>query len=301
MELRHLRYFVAVADARSFTLAAAELGISQPTLSHQIKQLETELGTPLFVRFPRSVEMTEAGRDFRPHCDRLLKELDDGLQGLSELQGVLRGTLRMAVFHSFSRSLLGPVMAQFALRHAGVRVVARLLARSDMERELAEGTLDLAVAYAPEDTEHIVAERLFEEDLVLVVGDAHTLAGKTRVPMRTLGELDLVLLTPEFASRQIVERFCADQKLAPRIVLEMNAIEPILAIVRHAPLATVVSAGAVHDASGLRVLRLTQPTPKRWAALLWRRGGHRSAAAQRMAEMIRQAYHVAPDKRARRG
>lgn len=290
MELRHLRYFASVANTRSFTRAAEMLDISQPTLSHQIRQLETELGAELFARFPRTVEMTEAGRHFKPHCDRMLKELDDSLQTLSDLKGVLRGTLNMAVFHSFSRSLLGPVMSQFALNHPGVRVVARLLPRDEMERGLAAGTLDLAVAYVSEDREHIVAQTLFEEELVLVVGDTHPLASRTKATMRTLADLSLVLLTPEFASRQVVDRFCAGAGLVPRILLEMNAIEPILSIIRHAPLATVLSAGAIGDSSGLRVLRLTQPTPKRWAALLWRRHAHPSAAALRMAEMIRSAY-----------
>lgn len=292
MELRHLRYFAAVAELRSFTLAAESLGISQPTLSHQIRQLEQELGTALFARFPRAVEMTEAGRQFLPHCERILKEVEDGLQTISDVKGVLRGTLNMAVFHSFSRSLLGPTMSKFALRHQGVRVVARLLARADMERELAAGTLDMAVAYVSEDREHIVAEKLFREELVLVVGDTHPLAGTRKIAMRALGELSLVLLTPEFASRQFVDRFCIQSGIAPLVVLEMNAIEPILSIIRHASLATVLSAGAVGEASGLSVIRLTDPTPKRWAALLWRRQGHRSPAATRMAEMIRGAYGV---------
>jgi LysR family cyn operon transcriptional activator len=292
LELRHLRYFVAVADTRSFTQAAEGLHISQPTLSHQIKQLETELGTELFARFPRTVELTEAGRQFRPHCERILKEVDDGLQTISDVQGVLRGTLNMAVFHSFSQSLLGPAMSSFIRSHPGVRVVARLISRAEMERDLADGTLDMAVAYVSEGNEHLVAETLFAEELVLVVGDTHPLAASKKVPLRTLGDLELVLLTPEFGSRQLVDRFCTEQKLAPRILLEMNAIEPILSIIRNAPLAAVLSAGAIGDASGLRVIRLTNPTPKRWAALLWRRQGHRSPAALRMAEIIRSAYGV---------
>ena len=299
MELRHLRYFAAVAQTRSFTHAADQLHISQPTLSHQIKQLEVELGTELFARYPRSVELTEAGRQFRPHCDRILKEVDDGLQTVSDVKGVLRGTLNMAVFHSFSRSLLGPAVSQFVLRHQGVRVVARLVPRAEMERDLANGTLDMAVAYVAEDSEHIVAETLFQEELVLVVGDTHPLAASKKAAMRTIGDLSLVLLTPEFASRQFVDRFCTESGIAPRILLEMNAIEPILSIIRNAPLATVLSAGAIGDASGLCVIRLTHPTPKRWAALLWRRHGHRSPAALRMAEMIRSAYGV-PEPRPQR-
>lgn len=290
MELRHLRYFVAIANSRSFTVAAERLGVSQPTLSHQIKQLETELGMSLLLRGARHVELTEAGREFMPHCDRLFKELDGGLQGLSDLKGLLRGTLRIAVFHSFSSSLLGGVMARFALRHTGVRVIARLLPRAAMERDLASGDLDLAVAYVADHNEALCAERLFEEELVLVVGASHPLARRRKVEMAAIGDLDLVLLTPEFASRQVVDDFLRERAIEARIVLEMNAIDPILSIVRQGTLATVLSEGAIGNETGLKLVRLVNPTPRRWAAILWRRGGEPSAAAQRLAAMIREAY-----------
>ena len=76
MELRHLRYFLAVANSHSFTRAADLLGVSQPTLSHQIKQLESLLGTVLLVRTVRDVELTSAGRLFKPYCERILQELE---------------------------------------------------------------------------------------------------------------------------------------------------------------------------------------------------------------------------------
>ena len=106
IELRHLRYFLALADAHSFTLAARRLNVTQPTLSHQIKQLETAIGAFLFERRSKDVELSQAGRLFRPYCERMLKELELGALALSELEGLMRGTLRMAVSHSFSSSML---------------------------------------------------------------------------------------------------------------------------------------------------------------------------------------------------
>ncbi len=110
------------------------------------------------------------------------------------------------------------------------------------------------------------------------------------MPMRDLAKLPLVLLTPEFGARQFVDRFFADTALSPHVVLEMNAIEPILSTIRNSGLASVLSAGAIVDTSGLQIVRLTEPAPKRTVGILWRRNGHRSAAAQRMAEMIKAAY-----------
>ena len=290
MELRHLRYFLAIADTRSFTRAAERLHVTQPTLSHQIKQLESMVGTVLFDRSTKEVELTAAGRLFKPYCERILKEIDASALAISELEGLMRGTLRMAVFHSFSHSMLPAIMSDFALRYPGVHVITRLVPRLDMERELINAELDMAVAYVAGDNDQIVAEPLFEEELVLVVGSKCPQAGRKSLPMRELAKLPLVLLTPEFGARQFVDRFFADTGARPHVVLEMNAIDPILATTRNSGLATVLSAGAILDTSGLHVVRLTDPAPRRMVGILWRRNGHRSAAALRMAEMIRAAY-----------
>src|SRR4051812_44212287 len=95
VELRHLRYFLAVADALHFTRAAEALGVAQPTLSLQIRELERELGTPLFDRIGRSVRLTAAGVLFRQHAARALREVEVGRGAVADLQGLRRGTLRV--------------------------------------------------------------------------------------------------------------------------------------------------------------------------------------------------------------
>lgn len=159
-----------------------------------------------------------------------------------------------------------------------------------MERGLLHGDLDLAVSYASDDTEHILAEPLFDEELTLFVGSKHPLAKTSHLQMRRISELSLVLLTPEFAARQYVERFLAESGLRAHVVLEMNAAEPILATVRDSGLATILSAGASADSRAIHMVRLTNPVPRRAASILWSRTAHRSAAARKMAEMIRTAY-----------
>lgn len=290
MELRHLRYFLAIADTRSFTRAAERLHVTQPTLSHQVKQLESLIGAVLFERNTKEIALTAAGRLFKPYCERILKEIESSALALTELEGLMRGTLRLAVFHSFSHSMLPSVLSEFALRYPGVHVTARLVPRVDMERDLLNAELDFAVAYVVDGNEQIIAERLFDEELVLVVGSKHPFADRSEMPMRELAKLPLVLLTPEFGARQFVHKFFDGSGLRPHIVLEMNAIEPILATIRDSGLATVLSAGAIVDRAGLQTVRLTNPAPRRTIGILWPRNGHRSAAALRMAEMIKAVY-----------
>lgn len=290
MELRHLRYFLAIAECHSFTRASARLHVTQPTLSHQIKQLEALLGSALFDRVGHNVDLTEAGKLFLPYCERTLRELDSGRLACSELEGLIRGALQMGVFLSFSNSVLPPILSEFAVRYPGVHVVARIVPRSEMQQALISGHLDMAIAYVFENAEQIVAEPLFDDELVVVVGAGHPKAAKQTLPMKELGAMPLVMLTPEFGARQFVDQFFAEFKIHPRIMVEMNMIEPILSILRNSSLATVISAGAVADKKGLRVIRLTDPVPKRSVGILWRRQGHRSAAAQRMGDMIKAAY-----------
>jgi len=294
MELRHVRYFLAIAETHSFTRAAERLHVTQPTLSHQIKQLEQQIGTVLFERGTKEIELTAAGKLFKPYCERVLKEIDSSMLAISELEGLMRGTLRVGVFHSFSHSVLPPILSEFALRYPGVQVTAQLVPRVDLERQLINGDLDFAISYLSDANEQIVAEPLFEEELVFIVGSMHSHAGRKSMPMRELATLPLVLLTPEFGARQFIDRYLADNGLSPHVVLDMNAVEPILATIRNSRLATVLAPGAIADSSGLHLVKLTDPVPKRNVGLLWRRNGHRSAAALRMAEMIRAAHGETP-------
>jgi len=290
MDLRHLRYFAALADTRSFRRTAQRLNVSQPTLSRGIRQLESMLGMPLFDRAARGVDLTAAGAAFRPYCERVLAEIESGVLAVKQLQRLERGSLHMGVLHSFSKSLLGPTLARFALDYPNVSVIARLLPQLEMERQLVNGTLDLLVAYASQDTAHIVSESLFDDDMVVVVGLKHPLAKAQSVDMRDLGKLKLVVLTREFAAREYLDRFFPDGSRALSVALEMDSVDPILATVRQSTLATVLSAGAVAGATGLRCIPLSNPKPRRTVAILWRRAGCRSAAAERMGGMIRAAY-----------
>ena len=295
MELRHVRYFTVLARLKSFSRAAETLRITQPTLSHQIKQFEGELGVALFDRLPRRIELTMSGHMLLPYCERMLQEESAAFQALSQLRGLLSGDLRMGIFHSLPRSLISSVISDFVTRFNNVRVVARLLPKSQMECDLVEGRLDLAVAYTPSDTEHIVAEHLYREELVLAVSREHPLAGRRSLPMGALPQHRLVLLTTDFASRQYIDCHFRGAGLKLDIALEMNEIDQIFAVIRKIPLATVLPAGSISKSSGLSIVHLKDPTPERWVALLWRRQTQLSAPAAKMAEMIRSAYQLDRD------
>lgn len=290
MELRHLRYFLKIAATSSFTQAASALNITQPTLSHQIKQLEQEIGTPLFDRAGRTVQLTAQGTVFKTYAEGALREIEQGLNALSELEGLVRGTVTIGVFRSFSSSLLPPVLAQFSRDHPAVKISVRQVPHVEIERGLIEGGFDLAIAYTPVVSEKIIAEKIFTEPIALVVGKNHPLYQQQRISLARLNDEPLILLSSEFPLRQQIDRCFAARGIAPRIVMEMNSNEAILSTVRSSNLATICAARTLGDSSNLHAINLADPELKRTTAILWRRDGHRSAAAAVIAQMIKDAY-----------
>ncbi len=288
MELRHLRYFLAVADTLSFTRAAATLHVTQPTLSHQIKQLEKEVNSVLLDRHGRRVHLTASGEMFREYAQRALKEINSATTAISELEGLRHGALTVGVSESFSTSLLPPLLAEFCDLYPGVHVTMRQLPTGQLEDQLDRGNLNLGIAYSPPATDKIVAEKLFDEPLMLVVGMKHPLAHRKKIHIAALHSEPLTLLTPEFPSRRLLEGRFSSVGVKPRIVLEINSIQATLATVRHTKLATVLTERMALTVPGLSCIELV-PAITRTAAVFWRQGGYRTAAARVMTDLIRKA------------
>ncbi|MBC7779764.1 MAG: transcriptional regulator CynR [Proteobacteria bacterium] len=289
MELRHLRYFLAVADSLSFTRAAATLHLTQPTLSQQIKQLEQGLGTVLFDRVGRSVRLTAGGTLFRQHAERALKEISSASAALGELEGLMHGTLTIGVFQSFNSSLLPPILASFSAAYPGIHVTVRQLPTGEMEERLVKGELDLGIAYVRAVAAKIATEELFDEAMTLVVGAQHPLAGLRAVTAKQLHDQPLVLLTSEFPSRTLLTQWFSEAGYEARIRMEIDSTDAILATVKCSALATIQTRRMASIMPDLRCIPL-RPRLIRTAAILWRSEGYRSAAARVAAALIKQAY-----------
>jgi LysR family transcriptional regulator, cyn operon transcriptional activator len=288
MELRHLRYFLAVADKLSFTRAADQLRVTQPTLSHQVKALEEEIGSVLFDRVGRKVYLTPSGETLREYAQQALNAINSATAAISELEGLTHGTLTIGAFESFSGSLVPPVLAKFSKLYPGVRVTVRQLPAGQLEEQLDKGYLDLGIAYSPPATDNVVVEKLFDEPLVLVVGTKHPLARKRRIHMTALDGEPLMLLTAEFPSRRLLESRFSSVGTKPRVVLEINSVQAAIATVSSMALATILTERIAKTVPGLHCIQLVPPIT-RTVALFWRRGGYRTAAARAMADLINNA------------
>jgi LysR family cyn operon transcriptional activator len=286
MELRHLRYFLAVAEARHFGRAARQLHVSQPTLSQQIRQLEEELGSPLLERGRRGAQLTQAGELFRAYASRSVEDAQAGQLAVEALRGLAMGALRVGYPPSL-RGLVVPAIAAVLRRHPGLTVAADEGVVRLVERRLADGKLDVGLAYAPTRLPEVEAEPIFDSRLGLLVPPRHPLAEATSVGLRQLTSEPFALLSRGLRARRRVDAYFHSTRFSPRVLLESNSVAAVLALVRAGLAITVLPEPRFAYAERLVHLRLSPAPPPDLAALVWRKGSLRSAAAAAFAEEIR--------------
>ncbi len=287
MELRHLRYFIALAGSLNFTRAAERLHITQSTLSHQIRQLEDELGTSLFDRSGRRVTLTEAGDEFLHHAASALREIDAGLGALRKDPQAVRGQLRIGATHTFNLSFIPDCIANFQKRHPQVRVLVEELAADVIASHLQQGTLDLGIAYRPAQPGPLQFEPLYNEEMVLVVAQGHPLARRKRVRMVELHRLRMALLPASFATRQMLDECFLSCGAEPQVVAEINTLAPMMSLVAKTQLACIVAANAVPANAGLKIIRLDSPTPVRTPGMLWSPEARGTTATRAFSTVVR--------------
>jgi LysR family cyn operon transcriptional activator len=269
MELRHLRYFTALASSLNFTRAAERVHVTQSTLSHQIRKLEDELGQPLFERAGKRVTLTEAGDTFLIYATRALKEVDHGLGELRTQAVSMSGVLRVGTTHTFNLAFIPDCVAQFLARNPSVKVVVDELPADAIAAQLGAGQLDIGVTYKPEAHVDLRFEPLFNEELVLVVGEGHALAPRKRLRMIELHQEPLVLLTKSFSTRRLLDECFTATGAEPNIIAEMNTVAAMLSVVRRIAAGTIVAANVIRESTGLRQVALEDPTPVRTPGLLF--------------------------------
>ena len=287
MELRHLRYFIALAGSLSFTKAADRVHVTQSTLSHQIRQLEEEVGRPLFERKGKRVCLTEAGQVFAGYATRALHEIDQGLGNLKTFDAELTGHLRIGATHTFNLRVIPSCMAAFMSLHPTVQISVHELPADAINDRLQQGGLDLGISYRPQDAIQLDFEPLFDEEMKLVVRASHPFATRKRVRMAELNRQRMVLLPREFATRSMLDeyfRLCGAQ---PAVVAEMNTIAPMLGLVSRTDVAAIVVENAILPSDDLRAIALEGPTPFRTPGILWRRDGERTQQALAFAAIVR--------------
>jgi LysR family cyn operon transcriptional activator len=290
MELRQLRYFLSVAETEHLTQAAHAMFVTQSTLSHGLRQLETELGVCLFDRVGRGLKISQAGLLFKGYVGRAVQEIEAGRMELSRLNGLQAGTLTVGVIPTFMNSLVPTAVANFSEKYPGIKVSIRDLRADLIEELLIAGQLDVGIAFHPTEREEIDTTHLFTEQMQLLVGKNHPLAGKRSVSMKTLKNMPLCLLPRSFATRRMLDESFKMAGVSPLVRVEMESVGALIAACASGLLATIVPERAARESGQMHAITLTDPQPARHAGVLWRKGASRSVAAQAFVAMLQ------PDK-----
>ncbi len=232
MELRHLRYFVALAECLHFTRAAERVHVTQSTLSHQIRQLEDEIGHRLFERVGKRVLITEEGELFLGYAAKALKEVDQGIGALKASASGLTGSLRIGATHTFNIGFIPECVASLLVRHPTVNVTVNELTVDEIGAYLIEGKVDMGISYRARTSEGLRFEPLYNEQMVLAVSPAHPLAGRKRLRLVELHRQPVVLLPETFATRAMLDECFRACGAEPLVVSQMDTIAPMLGLGR---------------------------------------------------------------------
>jgi len=234
MELYQLRYFLAVADNGNFTRASERCNISQPSLSQQIKSLESELGHKLFHRLGRRAVLTEAGQVFLDRVRRILLAVEDASKELRDSPTIER-RIKVGAVPTLAPFLLPLILERCRTLYPYLLVHIHEDFRPDLVRGVAEGDLDLAVIPQPIKDSRLSVEVLYQEPLLLVVGKGHRLATKPAIAARDLADESFVLLGHTSTLSAEIERFCGDHDFVPKLGHRCSQVSTVKALVALGP------------------------------------------------------------------
>jgi DNA-binding transcriptional LysR family regulator len=291
MELRQLAYFAAVARHRHFTRAAKEVRVAQPALSQQIRKLEDELGIELLRRSTRQVELTDAGELLLERANRVLTEVESARQEMSELIGLLRGTVSLG---SLPLASLGvPTMLEaFRERHPGVTIRLHEQAIDVILAMLRRDDLDLAFAMAdPGQVGAGMSGRLlYQEELVAVMSPAHPLAGRASVRVEQLADDSLIGFRPGSALRSAVDDQLAAAERSPTYAFETFELETIRSLASHGLGVALLPAGYLHPAGPEIASARMRPRVRLPVSLLWRTERRHTPASEAFLEFAQERF-----------
>src|SRR5215203_300269 len=263
MELRHLRYFLAVAGELHFGRAAARLHIAQPPLSKQIQQLEREIGVELFVRSRRNVQLTDAGRVFEREVCNIFESLEKGILKTKLACRGEAGWLSIGFIGSSTYEVLPSVLRRFRKQYPEVELVLQEIQSSEQNQALQERRLHVTFARFPKPERGLIFETIYTEDLVVALPQSHPLSRKRSLKISDLADQPFILFPhPPSAHAENTIQVLLNGGLSPQIAQTVEEMHTALGLVAAGIGITLVpSAVKKTKREGVTYLNLAKPTP----------------------------------------
>ena len=234
MELTHLRTFRMVAETLNFTRASERLNLTQSAISHQIKALERELGEPLFIRAKRGVRLSPAGVIALEHAERILDEAEALRERVGGEEGTIRGRVRVAAATQALATLFADSFMDFMRRYSETELTFRTTVSTEQTiADILDGASDVGFASLPVYSPDLHVTELFTDELVVVVGRDHKLAGKQAIEVEEIEAERLILFERGASIRRATDEFFKRTGIAPQLALESNDTYFIKHMVAH--------------------------------------------------------------------
>ena len=292
MELRHLKYFVTLAQTLNFSEASRLLYITQGTLSQQIRQLEDEIDAQLFDRTRHSVVLTEAGEELLPLAKKTIEDSEICSDKMRDLKGALSGTLRIGTTTSFSSLLTGTV-SRFIREHPGVRLRIQSETAMDLLDMLRNKKFDLVLAFEPVMAyEELESEPLFRNSLCAIMSKDHPMASRKCLTLEDLENHRILLPGKSLQARRAFDRFLGLDTRKLNVMAEVNDPNLIMDIVQSTNLIAVVSSLAAYYRTNLVAIPLEGGNYTMVGSVHRHREGYRKRAADIFIDMLRESAQI---------
>lgn len=290
MELRQLQYFITVCEELHFTKAADRLGISQPTLSQQIKVLEDELNTPLFDRIGKKIRITEAGKLLQQYSTQMLRDLQNAKMSIAELQVNQRGTLRIAVLPSDLDYRMGSIWIAFHQLFPNVRL--EIMPTIEIQDMVFEDKVDIGIGLAALPDQRLVQIPLGTESYSLFVPAIHALAQRVEIELEELLQLPLILYPVGFVGRKLLDDCFQSKGWKVQTMMDNGSAASQLQLVKAGIGFSIHPHGLLASLSDdeLTAIPIVNHTPVRSIELLYRTDRYMSAAATMFISLIEKHF-----------
>jgi len=224
LDLKQLRTFLAIVETGSVTRAAELLHIVQPAVSRQLQLLEGDVGTALFERSRRGMELTSAGKTLVEYARRALNELDRARAEINPSPVGIGGIVTIGLLPSTSDLLASPFVSQISSKYPGIRVRVAVGYAGTLQAWLESGEVDVALLYESNNTAHIQTERLLEESMCVVGLPNNALLASNSVSLRDLVNIPMILPSASHGIRMLVSHACMQLGIELSVVAETNAM-----------------------------------------------------------------------------
>lgn len=285
MDIKPLRYFIAIAKTESFTKAAQQLGVAQPAVSMAIKKLETDLGLTLIHRADRNVGLTDEGKKLLIHAEKIIQATDEALLEMMELQGLNQGEVRIGISSMLGSYYFPSILMAFRHRYPSITLKVIEGGTWELQKMLENGELDLSVIVAETLPDSLETQTLVRGEMLVTIANDHPFSELDKIPPKAFFEEELVMFKEGYFHRRIVDKLAKEANMTPKIGFETNLIPLIKSIIRQGFGISTLLAMVIEEDDQL-ITRSFDPPIWLDLCIAWRKDSYLSKANQAFLEFV---------------